>query len=211
MKSPVRALKLAYSPAGDITQYFGENPQLYARFNMKGHNGIDVVRPHGEIMFAIEDGEVVEAKDTPEGYGIHLRFISDAKDEQGRYREWTYGHNWKNLVKQGDKVKAGQAIALMGNTGFVVSGPTPFWRRNPYAGTHLHLGLRYVRRTKRGWAYPGSEVRFQVFNHDNGYHGSVDPVPLLIKAGDVKREDALREVQLTVISLANSLIKRLTK
>ena len=74
MKTPLKGLKLTYFPTGDVTQYFGENPHLYARFEMKGHNGIDIVRPHGEMMYAIEDGEVVEAKDTPEGYGIHLRF-----------------------------------------------------------------------------------------------------------------------------------------
>lgn len=211
MKPPVRNLKLSYFPAGDISQYFAENPQLYARLKMKGHNGIDVVRPHGEMMFAIEDGEVVEAKDSPDGYGIHLRFVSDAKDSEGRHREWTYGHNWKNLVKQGDKVKAGQAIALMGNTGFVVSGATPFWRHNPYAGTHLHLGLRYVKKTKRGWSYPGSSMKLSVLDHANGYFGSIDPLPVLMAIKeDIVKEDALREMKLTLISLANSLIKRLT-
>jgi murein DD-endopeptidase MepM/ murein hydrolase activator NlpD len=211
MRPPVKNLKLAYYPAGDVSQYFGENPLLYKNMGMIGHNGIDVVRPHGETMYAIEDGEVVEAKDSPDGYGIHVRFISDIKDEEGRYREWTYGHNWINLVKQGDKVKAGQAIALMGNTGFVVSGKTPFWQHNPFSGTHLHLGLRYVRKTKAGWAYPGSTTKFQVYNHNNGYFGSVDPVPVLLKAQPLVKEDAVREMQLTVISLANRLLKILKK
>jgi murein DD-endopeptidase MepM/ murein hydrolase activator NlpD len=209
--SPIKNMRLLYFSSGDVTQFFGENPHLYSRFNMNGHNGIDLVRPHGETMYAIEDGEVVEAKDSPDGYGIHLRFISDAKDGQGRYREWTYGHNWINLVKQGDKVKAGQAIALMGNTGFVVSGNTPFWQHNPFAGTHLHLGLRYVRKTRQGWAYPGSSLLFQVYGHDNGYFGSVDPVPLLMQAQSVKKDDAVREVKLTVISLANRLLSLLRK
>jgi murein DD-endopeptidase MepM/ murein hydrolase activator NlpD len=39
----------------------------------------------------------------------------------------------------GQQVEAGAQIGLMGNTGFIVSGLTPYWRYNPYAGTHLHL------------------------------------------------------------------------
>ena len=93
----------------------------------------------------------------------------------------------------------------------MISGSTPFWRNNPYAGTHVHLGLRYVRKTKAGWSYPGSKLLFQVINHNNGYFGSVDPLPVLMAIkDDVLKEDALREIRLTIISLANSLIKRLT-
>ena len=207
MINPVNKLKLSYLPTGDVTQWFGENRTLYARFDLAGHNGIDIVRPHGEVMYAIEDGEVVSVKEEPNGFGKHLRIISDAKDNKGNYREWTYGHNSLNLVKQGDKVKAGQAVALMGNTGFVVSGATPFWQHNPYAGTHVHLGLREVRKTRTGgWSYEGSSLRISVVNSGNGYKGAIDPLPFLWAGEDLPTADVWRQLALTVLSLGKTVI-----
>lgn len=213
MINPVRKLKIyAKYPEGDITQWFGENPQLYARFDLKGHNGVDIVRPHGEMMYAIENGTVVEAKDSPDGFGRHIRIISDAKDEEGRYKEWTYGHCSKLLVKQNDKVTAGQGVALMGNTGFVVSGNTPFWKNNPYAGTHLHLGLRYVKRPSRGgWSYEGSTIRISVIDYDNGYKGAVDPIPVLWECEDIPEATAWKESAHVVISLLNTVLNLIKK
>ena len=212
MVTPVKKLNLLKYPKGDITQWFGENPQLYARFDLKGHNGLDCVRPHGELMYAIEAGTVVEAKDHPDGFGLYIRFISDNPDDHGHYHEWTYGHCAKLLVKQGDHVTEGQAIALMGNTGFVVSGATPFWPVNPFAGTHLHLGLREVTRPKKGgWVYEGSDVRLSVLNYDNGYKGAIDPVPTLWKAADVPEPVVWRQTALTFVSIANLFIRLITK
>lgn len=212
MINPVKGLRINKFPDGDFTQWFGENPQLYARLDLKGHNGLDIVRPHGEVMYAIEDGVIVSVKDDPKGFGKHLRLISDLPDKKGRYKEWTYGHNAKNLVKQGDHVTAGQAIALMGNTGFVVSGNTPFWKYNPFAGTHLHLGLRYMKRPKRGgWMYEGSDVRLDVYDYGNGYKGAVDPLPELWEAEDMPESTVWRESAFTVISLAKTLLNLLKK
>lgn len=208
--NPVRGLKLTKYPNGDITQWFGENPHLYARFELKGHNGIDIVRPHGEVMYAIEDAIVVDAKEEPDGFGKHVRIVGNIKNDRGYYHQWTYGHCSHLLVKQGDTVKAGQAIALMGNTGFVVSGATPFWNANPYAGTHLHLGLREVKRpTTGGWKYPGSDVRISVVNSSNGYKGAINPVNALWGADDPVTADVWRQSALTVISLARTVINLL--
>jgi murein DD-endopeptidase MepM/ murein hydrolase activator NlpD len=212
MYQPIRKLKLAYFPKGDVTQWFGENPKLYAKFDIKGHNGIDIVRPHGELMYAIEDGEVVQVKDTPEGYGRHIRIVGDTKDSNNLYREWTYGHCSKILVKQGDKVTAGQAVACMGNTGFVVSGATPNWQNNPYAGTHLHLGLRYFKKPRTGgWSYEGSKVRLSSIGYDNGYKGSVDPLYELFDCQELPETDVWRQLVLTTVSLLNSVLNLLKK
>lgn len=168
MTSPVKNLRWAKYPLGDITQWFGENPQLYSSLviingqPLKGHNGIDIVRPHGEHMFAVEDATVTEVKSDAGGYGKHVRIRStDGK------REWAYGHCHSIFVTKGQEVKEGQFIATMGNTGFVVSGNTPYWGANPYAGTHLHLGIR---------CFEGGKVK----DYANGYFGSIDPLPYFV-------------------------------
>lgn len=200
----VKNLKVALFPKGDVTQWFGENPDLYARFGLLGHNGIDIVRPWGTTMFALEDGEVVSTKNEPDGFGMNVRILSDNKNKNGNYNLWVYGHNSKNLVEVGQKVKKGDPIALMGNTGFVVSGDTPYWKNNPYAGTHVHLGLREATRpTKGGWSYEGSKVRISIVNADNGYKGSVDPYAFLLDL--TKEQEQLRTKQKEVIGLAKKL------
>lgn len=212
MINSIKKLVLLKYPNGDVTQWFGENPQLYKQFDLAGHNGVDIVRPYGEVMYAIEDGIVVEDNDDPKGHGIHIRIISDAKADNGFYREWTYGHCSRNLVSQGDHVTAGQAIALMGNTGFVVSGANPYWKYNPYAGTHLHLGLRYMKKPKTGgWFYKGSKVRLSVVNYGNGYKGAVDPVPELWQCEDLTEANVWRQSALTVVALLNTVINLIRK
>lgn len=199
----VNKLKMSLFPNGDVTQWFGENKDLYARFGLNGHNGIDIVRPWGSEMFAVEDGTVVSVKNDPEGYGQHVRIVS-TPDKDGYANEWTYGHNSKNLVEVNQTVKKGDKVALMGNTGFVVSGQTPFWKNNPYAGTHVHFGLRKVKVLNRGgFTYPGSTVKLEVQNYDNGYKGAVDPYAFLV--GLTKEQEQLRTEQKQVISLATKL------
>lgn len=167
LHDPIKDIKWRLFPHGDITQWFAQNPALYARMGLKGHNGIDIVRRHGEHLFAVENGIVVEVKDTPEGFGRHIRIVNTA-----RTREWTYGHMHNIAVKLHQHVKGGQFVGTMGNTGFVVSGNTPFWGNNPYAGTHLHLGLRYIE--EGGWSYNPGGPKIDVLNYGNGYRGAVD-------------------------------------
>jgi len=145
LHEPVKDFKPSSYPLGDVTQWYGENVALYSTIcpapgmcMVGGHNGIDIVRPWGTPILAVTDGLVVDLKESATGYGKHIRAISPDGFE------FTYGHLSRIDVKLGDKVKAGRQIGLMGNTGFVVSGATPFWKANPYAGTHLHLGVRKV-------------------------------------------------------------------
>ena len=220
MKPPVKNLKLSLHPKGDVTQWFGENPALYGRMGLKGHNGIDIVRPHGEQMYAIEDAEVVNVKDDPNGYGRHVRIISTAQNRNGFYNEWTYGHCHTIGVKVGDQVKAGDPIATMGNTGFVVSGPAnyiladgsivPIWKTNPYAGTHLHLGLRQVSKPRKGgWSYEGSKLRINTDAYDNGFKGAIDPLPYLdVEADKVAKMLKIIELAKIAIALLSTRLKK---
>lgn len=166
-------------PYGSITQYFGENFALYnanvcpvllpQKQCLMGHNGIDIVAPWGTEIYAVEDGEIFDVKESADGYGKHVRILTPLKEDNTRH-EWTFGHLSEIKVKIGDQVTRGQCIGLMGNTGFVVSSSDAngFWKDNPskgtaHPGTHLHLGLRQHNSTNR-----------IVLNYDNGFFGSVD-------------------------------------
>lgn len=208
MKAPIDNFTIRKHPKGSVTQWFGENPDLYGRWGLAGHNGIDIVAPHGSPLYAVEDCIVLEVNNNPNGYGKHVRLVSLDKDEDGYSREWTYGHCDTISVQQGEVVEAGEQIATMGNTGFVVSGNTPYWSSNPFAGTHLHIGVRLVKRLARGgWSYPGSSIRLEVLDYDNGYKGSIDPYPYLARLSQVERR--YRNQQLTAISLLNTFLKLL--
>jgi len=213
LHAPISNLKQEYYPKGDVTQYFAENPALYSRFGLAYHNGVDYVRPHGSPMYAIEEATVVEVNDHPEGFGRHLRLISTKPDKSGLYREWTYGHCDKILVKQNDIVFEGKHIANMGNTGFVVSNSNGngFWNFNPYAGTHLHLGLRLVKILPTGgWRYPGNNLRLEVLDYENGVRGSIDPAPYLkgsYTSDNVKMYEQLQGVQKIINSIKGFLSK----
>lgn len=183
MTSPIKNCKWLLYPLGDITQHFGENIKLYqdAMGWTGGHNGVDLVRPWGEHLYAIEDAVVCSVKDTPEGYGKHVRLLALQPD--GTYHEWSYGHMSYIHVTLGQKVKEGDFIGCMGNTGFVVSGDTPYWRNNPYAGTHLHITLRLARKTPTGWKYEyKGSPRIEIKNYDNGTKGAIDPIPYFFTA-----------------------------
>jgi murein DD-endopeptidase MepM/ murein hydrolase activator NlpD len=58
MKPPIKNCKWIMFPLGDIVQHYGENPELYKKIDLAFHNGIDLVRPHGEHLYAVEDGVV---------------------------------------------------------------------------------------------------------------------------------------------------------
>jgi len=87
-----------------------------------GHYAIDVVARRNSPVKATLDGTVVFSRWTPEsGYVMVLQHSND----------WIsiYKHNSANFKKEGNFVSAGEAIALVGNSGEMSSGP------------HLHFEL----------------------------------------------------------------------
>jgi lipoprotein NlpD len=73
--------------------------------------GIDIAGSEGTPILAACDGEVVYSGNSLRGYG-NLIIIKHQKNFLS-----AYAHNRKNMVKEGDKVKIGQRIAEMGQTG----------------------------------------------------------------------------------------------
>lgn len=88
------------------------------------HYGIDVVAKKDEAIKATLDGTVVFASWTPEtGYVIQLQHDNDLVS--------VYKHNSVLLKKIGNRIQAGEAIAIIGNSGEQSTGP------------HLHFELWY--------------------------------------------------------------------
>lgn len=86
------------------------------------HFGIDIAASPNESVLATLDGTVILATYTADtGYVIQV--------QHGQNLVSVYKHCGSLLKKEGDNVKAGEAIALVGNTGEKTTGP------------HLHFEL----------------------------------------------------------------------
>jgi len=95
----------------------------FGRRGSRMHDGIDIGAKEGTPVVAAAAGEVVYSDSRLSGYGklIIIR--------HGRNLFTAYGHNQRNLVKKGAKVKAGDVIARVGHTGRAT-------------GPHLHFEVR---------------------------------------------------------------------
>lgn len=88
------------------------------------HFGIDVLAPQGSPIKAISNGHVIMSGwNLKTGHTIGIQHKGDFLS--------FYKHNLKNLKEEGDYVKAGEAIAIIGNSGTLSDGP------------HLHFELWY--------------------------------------------------------------------
>lgn len=105
-----------------LTQAWGKpNP----RYAAKRHTGIDFGMPVGTELFAICDGVVVDtAPDKSYGNKVVIEYTCNGV----KYQDW-FCHLSEAKVAKGAQVKAGQSIALSGNTG-------------NSTGPHLHLETR---------------------------------------------------------------------
>ena len=91
---------------------------------MEKHYGIDIVASHNEAVKAVLDGTVIISSWTLEtGYVILLQHKGNILS--------VYKHCATLLKQEGELVKAGEPIAIAGNSGEDTSGP------------HLHFELWY--------------------------------------------------------------------
>jgi murein DD-endopeptidase MepM/ murein hydrolase activator NlpD len=85
------------------------------------HKGIDIAAPEGEEIVSVSDGKVTKSYYS-DSYG-NVVFI-----EHPEGYETVYAHLSKRNVKEGETVKKGQVVGIIGNTGIST-------------GTHLHFEL----------------------------------------------------------------------
>jgi len=77
----------------------------------KMHRGMDFSAAKGTPIYAPGDGKVIRADNGSSGYGKHIRI------NHGYGYKTLYGHLSKYNVKRGQKVKRGDLIGFVGNTG----------------------------------------------------------------------------------------------
>jgi len=113
-----------------ITQCFGENRAMYAKYGLQGHNGLDFRTrfkdsPQGKReIYAVDEGVVIKIVIAKlGGYGTYVTL----KHDDGSIT--LYGHQFSVKVQMGQRVVAGQVIGISDNTG-------------DSSGPHLHLGYK---------------------------------------------------------------------
>ena len=94
---------------GFISSYFGQRADPFTGYTAV-HKGLDFAGPEGTKVSAVAAGLVTFAGDRP-GFGEMVEI------NHGNGLATRYCHNEKLLVKQGDMVRKGQEISLMGSTG----------------------------------------------------------------------------------------------
>lgn len=116
-----------------ITQPFGVNPQIYRRYGLPAHEGVDIRAPTNTPIYACASGRVYLVHDGQGGhlYGRHVRI-----SHRDGYKT-VYAHLARPLVNVGEEVSAGQMIGLADSTG-------------NSSGSHLHLTLKREGATERG-------------------------------------------------------------
>ena len=151
-----RTLRLVWPTDFQVfTQRFGERPEFYSKFNLPGHEGVDIRCPTGGKVYAAAAGIVkavdlrwrADGREHPYGYQIRIRHTRN----DGEY-ETIYAHlvDKSAKVRVGDAVKARQHIADGDNTG------------NSTAA-HLHFTLKRI----------GAK--------NGGYGEIIDPAPYFVE------------------------------
>jgi len=105
-----------------IGSFFGMRFHPILKY-MRMHEGMDFTSPRGTNIYAAGDGVVIEVKHSINGYGNSIVI------DHGYGYKTLYAHMSKIIVKEGQKVKRGTIVGLVGNTG-------------TSTGPHLHYEVR---------------------------------------------------------------------
>lgn len=102
---PLKETEIKY-----ISSYFGYRPDPIYKIE-KFHSGIDFSAQLGTEAYATGDGVVLDVENNEWGYGNMVTI------DHGYGYKTRYAHLQKSAVRKGQKVKRGQRIGLIGNTG----------------------------------------------------------------------------------------------
>ena len=142
-----------------FTQRFGQRPEYYKKYGLKGHSGIDIgFLDSCPIVAPCKLWVTYLQLDEDKGYGNHIYAETESQHINGDYYklELVFGHFKSLEAKAGHWVEEGGSLGLGDSTG-------------DSTGPHLHLGIR------PWWSKNGND--WQQMYKDNGYAGYVDPEP----------------------------------
>jgi murein DD-endopeptidase MepM/ murein hydrolase activator NlpD len=125
--------------AGRISSFFNPNRKHPVTGKVRPHKGVDFAVPVGTPVTAAGSGTVSLVNPNHKDFG-QVAMISHPDGTSS-----LYAHNSQLLVTQGQKVEAGQQIALSGNTG-LSSGP------------HVHFEMMKGNSMGSGQFDPGSTI-----------------------------------------------------
>lgn len=95
------------------------------------HKGIDLAAPRGSAVMSSQDGVVIYTGSGFSGYGKMVMIESTSDSSGGSTWATLYAHLDKILVYEGKKVRQGEVIGALGNTG-------------RSSGPHLHFEIRQL-------------------------------------------------------------------
>ena len=182
-------------PDGSIFQGFGENVLDYTPIGYTGgHPGWDILAYQGAPLVACADSYVQRIESDPKRLGGLAVVLCD--------NSYLYGYGHLDAIKcvLGQKVKAGDVIGTMGNTGFVISGGTKYWGNAPAGkGVHCHFGITPVVMNN------GTP---NIINAGNGTGGAIDPTPFFADSIKAEIPDPKISLLQKVVELLRALIRR---
>jgi len=116
-ETALERITLIWPVQGEVSRGFEQNPT-------RRHDGVDIVAPRGTSIQAAADGEVIFSGWGPSGYGRIVILQHQAEVVT------IYAHNHDNLVQLGQRVRQGEPIATVGQSGRAT-------------GNHLHFEVRH--------------------------------------------------------------------
>lgn len=116
-ETALERIALIWPVQGEVSRGFEQNAT-------RRHDGIDIVAPRGTSIQAAADGEVIFSGWGPGGYGRIVILQHQAEVVT------IYAHNHDNLVRLGQRVRQGEPIATVGQSGRAT-------------GNHLHFEVRH--------------------------------------------------------------------
>ena len=116
-ETALERVALIWPVQGEVSRGFEQNAT-------RRHDGVDIVAPRGTSIQAAADGEVIFSGWGPGGYGRIVILQHQAEVVT------LYAHNHDNLVQLGQRVRQGEPIATVGQSGRAT-------------GNHLHFEVRH--------------------------------------------------------------------